>query len=93
MTLLYTVYLIFVHLISTNMKICLTLYLILYNSRPDFIYNNLFALNHKSCIDHFIVSMNVYDNIHLDHVICDPTNLSNHNSIELVIDHFKHLLT
>ena len=58
------------------------------NSRPDFTYNN-FALNHKSCIDHFIVSRNVYDNIHLNHVICDPTNLSNHNSIELVIDNFQ----
>ena len=33
--------------------------------------------------------MNVYDNIHLNHVICDPTNLSNHNSIELVIDNFE----
>ena len=58
------------------------------NSRPDFTYNN-FALNHKSCIDHFIVSRDVYDNIHLNHVICDPTNLSNHNSIQLVIDTFQ----
>ena len=29
------------------------------NSGPDFTYNK-FALNHKSCIDHFIVSRNVY---------------------------------
>ena len=58
------------------------------NSRPDFTYNN-FALNHISCIDHFIVSRNVYDNIHLNHVICDPTNLSNHNSIQLVFDNFQ----
>ena len=56
-------------------------------SRPDFTYN--FALNHKSCIDHFIVSRNVYDNIYLNHVICYPTNLSNHNSIQLVIDNFQ----
>ena len=58
------------------------------NSRPDFTYKN-FALNHKSCIDHFIVPRNVYDNNHLNHVICDPTNLSNHNSIQLVIDNFQ----
>ena len=38
------------------------------NSRPDFTYNN-FALNHKSCIDHFIVSRNVYDNIRFNHVL------------------------
>ena len=37
------------------------------NSRPDFSYNNNkynFALNHKSSIDQFIGSRNVYDNIH-----------------------------
>ena len=34
------------------------------NSRTDFTYNN-FALHHKSCIDHFIVSRIVYDNNHL----------------------------
>ena len=46
-------------------------------------------MNHKSCIDHFIVSRNIYDNILLNHVICDPTNLSNRNSIQLVIDNFQ----
>ena len=49
-------------------------------------------MNHKSCIDHFIVSRNVSDNIHINYVICDPTNLSNHNSIELVIDNFQTLI-
>ena len=27
--------------------------------------------------------------IHLNHVIYDPTNLSNHNSVQLVIDNFQ----
>ena len=36
------------------------------NSKPDFTSN--IALNHKSCIDHPIVTKNVYDNIHLYHI-------------------------
>jgi len=44
----------------------------------DYTYDNL-ALNHRSCIDHFIVSMNVFDIANVNQVIRDVTNPSTHN--------------
>ena len=62
------------------------------NPKLDFTYNN-FTVNHKSCIDLFIVSEHVYDNIHLNHVTCDVTNLSIIIQLNWYLTIFKHLLT
>ena len=51
-------------------------------SVADFTYTN-FSLNHMSCIDHFIVTENVFDSIVSNNVIVDPTNPSNHNSVTI----------
>lgn len=48
-------------------------------------YCNL-ALNHFSCIDHFIVSQNVFDCILSHHVICQVENPSTHNIVSLSLD-------
>ena len=53
-------------------------------SEKDFTYVN-HSLSHKSCIDHFILSNNVYDHIVDNSVIFDSLDLSNHNIIELRI--------
>ena len=44
------------------------------------------SLNHFSCIDHFIVTNNVYDSIINSNVIFDTTNPSNHNIIYMSFD-------
>ena len=46
----------------------------------DNTYRN-FSLNHFSCIDHYIVTKNIYDNITEHKVIDEVANLSNHNII------------
>ena len=40
-----------------------------------------FALNHFSCIDHFIMSRNVLDSISKHNIISDVQNPSSHNTI------------
>ena len=57
-------------------------------SEKDFTYVNQ-RLSHKSCIDHFILSNNVYDHIVDNSVIFDSLNLSNHNIVELRISCFN----
>ena len=52
------------------------------NSVRDYTYIN-HSLNHRSCIDHFIVSKNIYDLILKHFVHYDSTNPSNHSLIEL----------
>ena len=42
-----------------------------------------FALNHFSCIDHFIMSKNVFDSISKHNVISDVQNPSSHNILSL----------
>ena len=49
-------------------------------------YTN-YALNHFSCIDHFIMSNNLFTNIEKGGVRYDPTNPSNHNVVNIIIDH------
>ena len=44
------------------------------------------SLNHFSCIDHFIVTNNVYDSIINSNVIFDTTNPSNHSIIYMSFD-------
>ena len=41
-----------------------------------------------SCIDHFIVTENVFDSIVSNTVIVDPTNPSNDNSVVLAVNCF-----
>jgi hypothetical protein len=48
----------------------------------DFTYNN-YSLNHHSCIDHFLVSANLFDAICDHHVIYDIDNVSNHSVVTL----------
>ena len=57
-------------------------------SEKDFTYVN-HSLSHKLCIDHFILSNNVYDYIVDNSVIFDSRNLSNHNIVELRISCFN----
>ena len=57
-------------------------------SETDFTYVN-HSLSHKSCIDHFILSNNVYDHIVDNSVIFNSLNLSNHNIVELRISCFN----
>ena len=51
-----------------------------------------FALNHFSCIDHFIMSKNVLDSISKHNVISDVQNPSSHNilslSFEFKVNHY-----
>ena len=41
-----------------------------------------------SCVDHFIVTENVFDSIVSNNVIVDPTNPSNHNFVVLSVNCF-----
>ena len=43
------------------------------------------SLNHFSCIDHIIMTNNIYDCISDNFVLNDPCNPSNHNSLFLSI--------
>ncbi len=49
----------------------------------DFTYVNN-ALNHRSCIDHFIVSSNIYSSLTSSKVHYDVSNLSSHNVVSLI---------
>ena len=49
-------------------------------SRKDNTYSNL-SLNHFSCIDHFIVTNNIFDCITANMVISEVTNPSNHDAM------------
>ena len=44
-----------------------------------------FSLSHFSCIDHFIVSSNIFDNISFSFVLTDGANPSNHALIMMDI--------
>ena len=57
------------------------------NSVGDFTYTN-FSLNHMSCIDHFIVTENVFDSIVSNNIIADQIIPSNHNSVVLSVNCF-----
>jgi hypothetical protein len=51
----------------------------------DYTYTNL-SLNHNSCIDHFVVSDNIFQVINNNNVIYDVDNVSNHNIVLLDVN-------
>jgi exonuclease III len=51
-------------------------------SQKDFTYTN-YSLNHKSCIDHCLLTENVYGNLTDNYVVYNPLNPSNHNIVVL----------
>ena len=51
-------------------------------SMKDYTYTN-YALDHRSCIDHFVVSRNIYDSITANYVVLDALNPSTHNIVVL----------
>ena len=53
-------------------------------SKKEFTYTNM-SLNHVSCIDHIIMTNNIYDCISDNFVLNDPCNPSNHNILFLSI--------
>ena len=48
-------------------------------SKKDTYVND--SLRHESCIDHFIVSLNIYRRIVQNRVLCDPINVSSHHTV------------
>ena len=58
-------------------------------SQCEYTYVN-HALGHKSIIDHFIVTRNIFDVIEANYVINEPTNPSSHNIVLLSITSFIH---
>ena len=54
----------------------------------DYTYVN-HSLGHRSCIDHVILSENIFDCIISNKIICDPTNPSSHNIVQLTIKCFN----
>ena len=62
-------------------------------SKKEFTYTNL-ALNHFSCIDHFITTHNIFDCIIENAVVYDAQNLSSHNIVYFCIgvSNFKHMI-
>ena len=49
-------------------------------SKKEYTYVND-SLRHASCIDHFIVSLNIYRRIMQNRVLCDPINVSSHHTV------------
>ena len=49
-------------------------------------------MQHKSCIDHFIVTKNIFDPIIGNMVLFETTNPSNHNGIQLTITCFDNAI-
>ena len=50
------------------------------------------SLQHKSCIDNFIVTKNIFDSIIGNIVLFEITNPSNHNGIQLTITCFDNAI-
>lgn len=57
-------------------------------AKKDFTYTN-FSLNHFSCIDHIILTENLFDTIEQNYVLCEPCNPSSHNIVYLCIGSAK----
>ena len=57
----------------------------------DYSYVN-HSLQHKSCIDHFIVTKNIFDSIIGNMVLFETTTPSNHNDIQLTITCFDNAI-
>ena len=53
-------------------------------SKKEFTYTNL-SLNHFSCIDHILITRNLFDCIVDNYVVNEPCNPSNHNIVYLCI--------
>ena len=61
--------------------------------KKKFTYTYL-ALNHFTCIDHFIITQNIFDCIIENAVVYDAQNLSSHNIVYFCIgvSNFKHVI-
>ena len=51
-------------------------------SKKDYTYINI-SLNHKSCIDHFCVSANIFAGVTDNYILYDHDNISSHNPVML----------
>ncbi len=58
----------------------------------DFTYNNL-HLNHMSCIDHFIVTKNLFQSFTNMYILHESINVSSHSAVILSIDGFNYCPT